>query len=140
MFAHEYGHDLGLPDLYDTSGNTGGAENSTGFWTLMSSGSNIGDGGPDGIGDEPIDFGAWEKFQLGWLELRGRRSAGKKSEHKLGPAEANTKQAQGLVVRPAEQEGAAHSAPRLAADSTSTIGSGNDLDNSMSEADVSRRA
>ena len=24
----------GLPDLYDTSGNTGGAENSTGFWTL----------------------------------------------------------------------------------------------------------
>jgi immune inhibitor A len=39
VFSHEFAHDLGLPDLYDTSGNTGGAENSTGFWTLMSSGS-----------------------------------------------------------------------------------------------------
>ena len=45
MFAHEFAHDLGLPDNYDTSGNTGGAENSTGFWDLMSSGANIGDGG-----------------------------------------------------------------------------------------------
>jgi immune inhibitor A len=67
VFVHEYAHDLGLPDLYDTSGNTGGAENSTGFWTLMSSGANIGDGSRNGIGDHPTDLGAWEKFQLGWL-------------------------------------------------------------------------
>ena len=66
-------HDLGLPDLYDTSGNTGGAENNTAFWTLMSSGANIGDGGPDGIGDAPTDMGVWELFQLGWLERPGRR-------------------------------------------------------------------
>ena len=32
VFAHEFGHDLGLPDYYDT----GGGENSTAFWTLMS--------------------------------------------------------------------------------------------------------
>ena len=95
VFAHEYGHDLGLPDLYDTSGNTGGAENSTGFWTLMSSGANIGDGSPDGIGDAPTDLGAWERFQLGWLEPQGSSgpfyevaSAGAKSTHKLGPEHA----------------------------------------------------
>ena len=67
VFAHEYGHDLGLPDLYDTSGNSGGAENSTGFWTLMSQsrGTSPRD---EGIGDRPMPFGAWEKFQLGWLD------------------------------------------------------------------------
>ena len=89
VFAHEFGHDLGLPDLYDTSGNTGGAENSPAFWTLMSSGANIGDGGPDGIGDAPTDIGAWEKLQLGWLNYDVAR-AGEKSEHKLGPSESTT--------------------------------------------------
>lgn len=91
VFAHEFGHDLGLPDLYDTSGNTGGAENSTGFWTLMSSGANIGDGGNDGIGDDPTDLGAWEKFQLGWLSPQGDKGpfydvafAGETSKHKVG--------------------------------------------------------
>ena len=108
VFAHEYGHDLGLDDLYDTSGNTcpglsdGACENSTGFWTLMSSGANIGDGdgpptGPNGIGDAPVNLGALEKLQLGWLNYEVA-FAGKKSEHKLGPAGSNTKQAQAVVV------------------------------------------
>ena len=39
VFGHEFGHDLDLPDLYDTSGNTGGAENSTAWWTMWSQGS-----------------------------------------------------------------------------------------------------
>lgn len=92
VFAHEYGHDLGLPDLYDTSGNTGGAENSTAFWTLMSSGANVGDGGPNGIGDDPTDLSAWELYNLGWLNKQGDKGpfyevaqAGKRSTHKLGP-------------------------------------------------------
>jgi immune inhibitor A len=92
VFAHEYGHDLGLPDLYDTAGGT----NSTGFWTLMSSGSWLSDGTQD-IGSKPGHMGVWEKFQLGWLNYEVAY-AGKKSEHKMGPAETNTKQAQGLFV------------------------------------------
>jgi immune inhibitor A len=92
VFTHEYGHDLGLPDLYDTSGG----ENGTGFWTLMSSGSWLDEGG-DWIGNKPSHMGAWEKFQLGWLNYEVAR-AGVKSEHKLGPMEFNTKQAQGLFV------------------------------------------
>ncbi|MER7073670.1 immune inhibitor A domain-containing protein [Terrabacter sp. NPDC000476] len=103
VFAHEFGHDLGLPDLYDTSGNTGGAENNTAFWTLMSSGANIGDGGRDGIGDNPTDLGAYELFQLGWLQPQGKKGpfyavarAGERSWHALGsnvPAQKRTVQA-----------------------------------------------
>ena len=92
VFVHEFGHDLGLPDLYDTSGG----ENGTGFWTLMSSGSWM-DDGKDTIGNKSSHMGAWEKFQLGWLNYEVA-VAGQKSEHKLGPMEFNTKQAQGLFV------------------------------------------
>ena len=92
VFTHEFGHDLGLPDLYDTSGG----ENGTGFWTLMSSGSWL-DDGKDTIGNKSSHMGAWEKFQLGWLNYEVAR-AGQQSVHKLGPMEFNTKQAQGLFV------------------------------------------
>ena len=92
VFAHEYAHDLGLPDLYDTSGG----ENGTGFWTLMSSGSWLGDG--DGaIGTVPNHMGAWEKLQLGWLDYDVAQ-AGTRSTHNLGPAEHATKRAQALLV------------------------------------------
>ncbi|WP_078504231.1 immune inhibitor A domain-containing protein [Streptomyces viridochromogenes] len=92
VFAHEYGHDLGLPDHYDTSGG----ENSTGFWTLMSSGSWLGTGG-DNIGDMPGDMTAWDKLQLGWLKYDTAKAA-TESEHKLGLAEYNTRHKQALVV------------------------------------------
>ncbi|MHA5049861.1 immune inhibitor A domain-containing protein [Streptomyces sp. SD15] len=92
VFAHEYGHDLGLPDHYDTNGG----DNSTGFWTLMSSGSWLGTG-KDTIGDMPGDFTAWDKLQLGWLDYDTAKAA-TASTHKLGVAEYNTKDAQALVV------------------------------------------
>jgi immune inhibitor A len=92
VFAHEYGHDLGLPDHYDTQGG----ENSTGYWTLMSSGSWLGRGAGT-IGDLPGDMTAWDKLQLGWLDY-DKAKAATKSKHKLGLAEYNTKNAQALVV------------------------------------------
>ncbi|MEU0739944.1 immune inhibitor A domain-containing protein [Streptomyces sp. NPDC006134] len=92
VFAHEYGHDLGLPDHYDTAGG----ENSTGFWTLMSSGSWLGTGRGE-IGDLPGDMTAWDKLQLGWLNYDTAKAA-TASRHKLGVAEYNTKDKQALVV------------------------------------------
>ena len=92
VFAHEYAHDLGLPDLYDTSGG----ENGTGFWTLMSSGSWLGHG-EDTIGTTPNHMGAWEKLQLGWLDYEVART-GTESTHELGPSYHATKKAQAVIV------------------------------------------
>ncbi|MFI0780556.1 immune inhibitor A domain-containing protein [Streptomyces sp. NPDC021212] len=93
VYAHEYGHDLGLPDEYDT---TGKGESSVAYWSLMSAGSWLGTG-EDSIGDLPGDMSAWDKLQLGWLNY-GTAKAGTKSRHTLGVAEYNTKNKQALVV------------------------------------------
>jgi immune inhibitor A len=61
VFAHEYGHDLGLPDLYDVSG---GGESDIDFWDLMSSGSHS---GPI-IQTIPTHMGIWDKWVLGWAD------------------------------------------------------------------------
>jgi len=127
VFAHEYGHDLGLPDLYDYYG-----ENGTGFWTLMSSGSWI-DEGKDTIGNKPSHMGAWEKFQLGWLNYEVAR-AGVKSEHKLGPMEFNTKQAQGLFVILPQKPVTEHLADPYAGSYFYFSGSANNLRNEMTKA------
>jgi len=58
VLAHEFGHDLGLPDLYDTDGSSAGV----GIWDVMGGGS--WNGNPRGT--SPSHFSAWSKIQLGW--------------------------------------------------------------------------
>lgn len=97
-FAHEFGHDLGLPDLYDTSGNTGGAENSVGFWSLYASGSYGSTGrARDGIGGKPVHMSAYEKLFLDWSNYITADYT-QRGSVVLGPAEYNTRAAQQLVV------------------------------------------
>ena len=92
VFAHEFGHDLGLPDLYDTAGG----DNGTGFWTLMSAGSWL-NHGKDSIGTTPGYMGAWEKLQLGWLDYT-TVNFGKNTSLKLGPAGQDMKHTNQAVV------------------------------------------
>ncbi len=131
VFTHEFGHDLGLPDLYDTSGNTGGAENSTGFWTLYSSGSYGSTGKPeDGIGSKPIPMSAYEKIFLGWSNYQvvgyGQRAA-----VRLGPASTNTKATQQLVTLLPDKQVEFPVGTPYSGDFQYFSGSGNDLDNTM---------
>ncbi|MEO7752648.1 MAG: immune inhibitor A domain-containing protein [Terracoccus sp.] len=81
VFTHEFGHDLGLPDLYDTAGG----DNSTAFWTLMSGGSWMSQSKTE-IGSKPIYMGPWEKLQLGWLDY-ATVDYGKNKTINLGPAD-----------------------------------------------------
>ena len=131
VFSHEFGHDLGLPDLYDTSGNTGGAENSVAFWSLYSSGSYGSTGNAaDGIGSKPIPMSAYEKIFLGWSNY-SVVGYGQKASLKLGPANANTKQAQQLVVLLPDKQVDFPVGDPYAGSFFYFSGSGNNLDNSM---------
>jgi immune inhibitor A len=66
VFAHELGHVLGLPDLYDTSYRSRGV----GDWCLMGSGS------WGGGGERPTRLSAWCLAKLGFVRPRTlRRSA-----------------------------------------------------------------
>ena len=59
VYAHEFGHVLGLPDLYDRDNSSAGI----GSWCLMASGSHNG-----GLGTIPAHMSAWCKMQMNWLD------------------------------------------------------------------------
>lgn len=66
VIAHEFGHDLGLPDLYDRRDAMSGSP--VAFWSLMALGGYLGDGGKGGVGNSPGSLSAWDRLQLGWLD------------------------------------------------------------------------
>ncbi len=96
VIAHEYGHDLGLPDHYDTSGPPAGSENPVNWWTLMAQ-SRVSAPGDNAIGSRAADLSAWDKLQLGWLDYE-IVVPGQRRTLELGPHEYNSKKPQAAVV------------------------------------------
>ena len=99
MFSHEFGHDLGLPDLYDTAGG----DNGTGFWTLMSAGSWMNRGG-NSIGTTPDYMDPWSKLFLGWLDYRVVMY-GHDMQVKIGTAAGGSGKPQAVVVTLPDKSG-----------------------------------
>ncbi|ASW53241.1 immune inhibitor A domain-containing protein [Plantactinospora sp. KBS50] len=93
VFCHEYGHDLGLPDDYDTNG---AGDNAVEHWSLMAQ-SRLNAKDDQALGTRPGDIGAWQKLQLGWLDYEVV-VAGQKRTLNLGPQEYNSAKAQAVVV------------------------------------------
>ena len=63
IFCHEFGHLLGLPDLYDTN-EENGTDSGVGHWCLMARG---GWGGQEAT---PSGLSAWSKSALDWAEVK----------------------------------------------------------------------
>ena len=63
VICHEFGHNLGAPDYYDTSES--GSNNGTGQWDLMAAGSWNGNSG-----DRPAHVNGYQKSEYGWLALK----------------------------------------------------------------------
>jgi M6 family metalloprotease-like protein len=63
--AHEFGHQLGLPDLYQ-SGSIAGLGGGLGDWSLMASGAWL--GGTFRDGTSPADLDAASKIDLGFVD------------------------------------------------------------------------
>ena len=126
VFFHEFGHDLGLPDAYDT---TGAGDNPVEYWSLMGQ-SRLGDEGEPFIGDRAGDLGAWQKLQLGWLDYE-IVPAGQRRTLDLGPEEYNSDKAQAVVVPLPDKEVVTQLGAPYAGSRQWYSGSGNNLDNSM---------
>lgn len=61
IICHEFGHLLGLPDLYDTDSSSNLKSSGAGYYSLMAAGSWL------GIAKKPAHLDAWCKYKLGFI-------------------------------------------------------------------------
>lgn len=81
VFCHEFGHNLGLPDLYDTDQSNGDSEG-IGNWGIMSGGTWLGGG------DYPANFCAWSRIENGW-DTPTQLTIGINGNYTMNPASLN---------------------------------------------------
>lgn len=92
--CHEFGHVLGLPDLYDTDyEGSGGQATAINTWSIMASGSY------NNYSNTPASFTAYEKYRLNWLQLDTLEVAG---EYVLPPLMDSNKAY--IITSPYEDE------------------------------------
>lgn len=82
-FCHEFGHVLGLPDLYDTDyKDSGGESRNPGLWSIMAGGS-----GND-FGRNPVGYSLYERYALGFTTPEVLDNAGR---YEMQPLDSSNK-------------------------------------------------
>ncbi len=129
VFAHEFGHDLGLPDLYDTAAGPSPVE----WWSIMAQ-SRVSAPG-EGLGTRAADLGPWEKLTLGWLDYE-IVVAGQTRTLELGPHEYNSDKAQAVVVVLPRKEVVTDLGDPFAGTKQWWSGEGDDLTTTMTKSSI----
>lgn len=83
VYCHEFGHDLGWPDLYDATTLGGGSNLGPGNWCLMASGAFGGDNRSPARPTHPC---GWAKWDAGWVTLENLTEDG---DRRFAPVQAD---------------------------------------------------
>lgn len=66
VFCHEFSHSMGMPDFYNTSNSSSTRPNQgMEYWSLLDWGSYL----QNGIGSRPCSYNAWERWDMGWIDI-----------------------------------------------------------------------
>jgi M6 family metalloprotease-like protein len=126
-FIHEFGHSIGLPDVYSRTSN-----NSTGAWEVMSATAD----------PSPQSLSAWSRMQLGWLNPKvvrppgfGGKASGQIHLATLGDrgdeTSANAERAVMVILPPVEKVIALTALPEGSGSAALYGGQGNDMNRTM---------
>lgn len=81
-FCHEFGHALGLPDIYDVDGETNGEGHTPGYWDVMDYQFMY-----DGF--RPMEFSGYERSLMGWTKVEDLDATATPSAYVIAPINGN---------------------------------------------------
>lgn len=77
-FCHEFGHALGLPDIYDVNGSVDDEGQTPGYWDIMDYQFMM-----DGF--QPMEFSGYERSMLGWVKAEELPAVPAGETYRLAP-------------------------------------------------------
>ena len=98
-FCHEFSHALGLPDMYDVNGDRDGEAETPGYWDVM-------DYQFMYDGYRPMEYSAYERAMMGWMQVEELNAANAEQEFTLLPLNSTSAEGNKMycIVNPADEK------------------------------------